>query len=137
MPVCVCPCVALLCLAPLTGRNSPEGCASSQQRLENTFLQCSTNLSEIKNAFLLREHWQTHIHVSEWCCATVYRAGCKWDFALWGMNYLYHREETACCVFHQPVSLSFSQAITLVQTEISMATSRWIAVPFCKVIHGP
>lgn len=48
-------CVALLCLAPLAARNSPEGRASSQQRLENTFWRCSANLSEIKNAFFLKE----------------------------------------------------------------------------------
>lgn len=44
------------------------------------------------------------------------------------------RRGSMSCFF---TSLSFSQAIALVQTEISIATSRWIAVPFCKVIHGP
>lgn len=48
--------VALLCLAPLAERNPPEGCTSSLQRLENTFWWCSTNLRQIKNAFLLKEH---------------------------------------------------------------------------------
>lgn len=127
MHVCVsvCGCVALLYLAPLTGRNSPEGCASSQQKLENTFWRCSANLYEIKNAFLMKEHQKTHVCVCVCCSATVSRAKCNLELPLQGRTCLQEKEEV---VFHLiGFQLSLRQSTTSVQTEKkNILSNYWI-----------
>lgn len=111
--VYVCGYVTLLYLSPLAERNPPEGCVSSPLRLENTFWQCSSNLLELTNAFLLEEHHNTCECVS---AAMLWHVDQCWNDNEWcntGNNLKKNKEATSTLTSCSSHSHSTSQTMQL------------------------